>query len=150
MILILSGCDKNKTDFQREASIFNGITLKQTENFDGIILKKENVSIYKYRSQQDSSKTIVLKFDKTSERLFFGMDEYQKMSGRKINELELSSDNFDFFELENPYTDGTGPILFNQEYGLLAINNVFGPTIIFLTNKVDKEIRKRILIELHE
>ena len=30
--------------------------------------------------------------------------------------------------MENPETAGTGPILFNEKYGLLAINNVFGDT----------------------
>ncbi len=150
IILILSSCDENKPEFQRAASIFNGITFRKTENFDGTIIKKENSIIFKYVSQQDSSKTIEVKFDKNSEKLFFGIDEYQKISERKINEQDLSTLNFDFFELENPYTDGTGPIVFNQEYGLLAINNVFGPTIILLKNKEDKEIEKRILKKLNE
>jgi|SRR5690554_1214152 len=148
--IILSGCDKKNTDFQREATIFNGITLMKIENFNGTILKKENFLIYKYVSQEDSSKTISVKFDKSSERLFFGTEEYQKVKGRKINEQNLSEDTFDFFDLENSYADATGPILFNTEYGLLAINNVFGPTIIFLKNKEDAEIKKRILKELRE
>ncbi len=150
IILIFSSCDKNETVFQREALIFNGITLKKTENFNGTILKKENLLIYKYISQQDSSKSIVVEFDKTTEKLFLGMDEYQKVKERKIKEHNLSNDNFDFFELENPHADGTGPILFNQEYGLLAINNVFGPTIIILKNKKDEEIGNRILKNLNE
>lgn len=150
IILVSSGCNENKTDFRREAAIFNGTTLKKTESFDGTVLRKEDLLIYKYVSGQDSSKTISIKFDKTSDKLFFGTDEYEKVSGRKITEQGLSNDNFDFFELKNPYADGTGPILFNQEYGLLAISNVFGPTIILLKNKEDKEIRERILSKLHE
>ena len=150
IILILSGCDKNETDFQREASIFNGTTLRKTENFDGTIIKKGNSLIYKYVSQQDSSKTIAIKFDKNSGKLYFGTEEYEKVSGLKITEQDLSSNNFDFFNLKNPYADATGPILFNQDYGLLAINNEFGPTIILLKNKEDKETRERILSELHE
>ena len=148
LILILSGCDKNETDFQREASIFNGTTLRKIENFEGTIKKKGNSLIYKYVSQQDSSKTIEVKFNKASGQLFFGMDEYQKVIDRKVIEQDLSSDNFDFFDLENSYPDATGPILFNEKYGLLAIYNVYGPTIILLKNKQDKEIRKRILNEL--
>jgi len=150
IILILSSCDEKKTAFQREASIFNGTTLRITENFNAQIIKKENSLIYKYVSQQDSSKTIDIKFDKTSGKLFFGMDEYQKVSERKINEHNLSSDNFDFFNLENSYPDATGPILFNEKYGLLAIYNVNGPTIILLKNIEDKEIANRILRKLNE
>lgn len=150
LILILSGCDKNETDFQREASIFNGTTLRKTENFDGTIIKKGNSLIYKYVSQQDSSKTIVVKFNKASDKLFFGMDEYQKVSDLKIIEQDLSSDNFDFFDLKNSYPDATGPILFNEKYGLLAIYNVYGPTIILLKNKKNKEIENRILKKLNE
>lgn len=150
IILFSSSCDKNKSNFQREASIFNGTTLRKIENFNGTITKKENSLIYKYVSQQDSSKTIVVKFDKISKKLYFGMDEYQKGSNRKINEQYLSSDNFDFFDLDNSYPDATGPILFNEEYGLLAIYNVYGPTIILLKNKKDSEIVSRILKMLNE
>ena len=150
IILILSACDENETNFQREASIFNGLTLMKTENFDGIIAKKGDSLIYKYVSQIDSSKTIEVKFDKISERLFFGMNNYQKVNERKINEQVLSSNNFDFFEIENPYADATGPIVFNQKYGLLAINNSYGPTIIFLKNKNGSKIGNRILNKLNE
>lgn len=149
IILFLSGCDKNKAAFQREGSIFNGETLMKTENFDGIILEKEKFLVYKYISQKDSSKTITVKFDKTSERMFFGPDEYQKVVGRKINEQSLSKYDFEFFELVDPSIDGTGPILFNPDYGLLAINNVFGPTIILLKSKEDEEIKMGVLKELH-
>ncbi|MRT18105.1 hypothetical protein F3C99_14255 [Vitellibacter sp. q18] len=145
LLLILSGCDKNETNFQREVSIFNGTILIRNENFNGTITKKENSLIYKYVSQQDSSKTIVVKFDKTSGKLFFAMDEYQKVSERNINEHNLSSENFYYFDLENSYPDATGPILFNEKYGLLAIYNVYGPTIILLKNKEDKKIANRIL-----
>ena len=51
--------------------------------------------------------------------------------------------------MENPVTDGTGPILFNEKYGLLAINNVFGPTIIFL-EKIDKKLTEQIIDKLRE
>jgi len=51
--------------------------------------------------------------------------------------------------LENPVTDGTGPILFNSKYGILAINNVFGPTIIFLDKK-DNILTEQIIGKLNE
>ena len=40
--------------------------------------------------------------------------------------------------------DGTGPLLFNQEYGLLGIYNSFGPRIIFLKDS-DKELSSQVL-----
>lgn len=44
---------------------------------------------------------------------------------------------FDYYETLDYADDATGPILFSEKYGLLAINNVYGPTIIFLDKRND-------------
>jgi len=145
IVLILSGCNEKNKSFQRKASIFNGITLLKTEKFDGTISKKENYFIYKYISQQDSSKTISVKFNKVSNDLYFGSEEFGRKNKRVFTEPNLSKNDFALYDLKDPYPDGTGPILFNQEYGLLAIYNTFGPTIIFLSDKEDKNLKERVL-----
>lgn len=150
ILLSLSGCDENVKSFQRKASIFNGETLIKTEKFEGTISKKDNFFIYKYTSQQDSSKIISIKFDKTSNDLYFGLEEFGRTNERVFVEKALSKNDFVLYDLKDPYPDGTGPILFNQEYGLLAIYNTLGPAIIFLSNKKDKNLEYRILNELQK
>ena len=51
--------------------------------------------------------------------------------------------------MENYVDDGTGPILFNPKYGLLAINNVYGPTIVFL-NKKNNILIEQIINKLNK
>ncbi|WP_408040220.1 hypothetical protein [Tenacibaculum amylolyticum] len=68
----------------------------------------------------------------------------ESFKNEKLNGLE-----FEFYELANPVSDGTGPILFNSDYGLLAINNVYGPTLIFLDKKHNK-LTEQILTKLNE
>jgi len=144
VIVFFSNCSNrsgNRT-FERTAVIYNGFEEIREEKFTAIVSNKENRA-YKYVSQIDSTKIVNIKFGEDSQ-LYFGPDELILSDRTGLKAENLSDDLFNYYDLKVTVTDGTGPILFNEDYGLLAINNVFGPTIIFLNDKT-LEMKNQIL-----
>ena len=144
------GCSEKNTEWKSEmnATIFFGSEPKN-EKFYLTFNKTDNSLNYKYVNQIDSLKTISIRKIIQSDSLLFGFEKFLKTDKESYRNEKLNDLEFEFYELENPVTDGTGPILFNSDYGLLAINNVFGPTIIFLDEK-DNELTEHILTALNE
>ena len=142
--IFFSNCSTSSDNrtFERTAVIYNGFEYKREERFTANVGSKENLT-YKYVSQSNSTKTVNIKVGKDFQ-LYFGTDEYILSDRPGLKAESLSEDLFNYYDLKDPVTDGTGPILFNQDYGLLGINNVFGPTIIFL-NDENLEMKNRIL-----
>ncbi len=132
---------------EREASIHFGKDPKN-EKFMLTFYKKGDTLNYRYVSEMDSSKTITIEKIENSNFLFFD-DKYIASNKKSFRNNKLNDLEFEYYDLENPVIDGTGPILFNSEYGLLAINNVFGPTIIFLDKK-DNNLAELIIEKLNE
>ena len=111
--------------------------------------KKGDTLNYKYINEIDSTKIINIKKIENSDFLFFGFEKFTNSNRKSFQNQKLNNLEFEYYDLENPVIDGTGPILFNSEYGLLAINNVFGPTIIFLEKK-DNNLTELIIDKLYE
>ena len=76
-------------------------------------------------------------------------EEFIQEKRNPISFQEIPDINFHFYEMKDPVIDGTGPILFNNQYGILGIYNGFGPRIIFLKNS-DKELSLKVLKALQE
>ena len=130
------------------ATIFFGSKPKN-EKFNLTFNKTDKSLNYKYVSQIDTTKIILIKKLTDSNSLLFGHEKFIKTDKKPFRNNNLHDLEFDFYNLENPVTDGTGPILFNSKYGLLAINNCFGPTIIFLEEK-NHNLTERIFAKLNE
>lgn len=148
LFIFLSSCvDKeSKRTFERTAVIYNGLEEKKVEKFNVIATKRENL-VYKYVSQIDSTKIININFDKNSQELFFGSKRFIRSKRFNYSEKKLVSDLFYYYYSSEPSVDETGPLLFNEEYGLLAIYNVYGPTIIFLNDET-LDLKKIVLDSL--
>lgn len=130
------------------ATIFFGGEPKY-EKFNLIFSKTENSLNFKYVSQIDTTKTIVISKVIDTDTLLFGFDKFLKTDKKPLKRDELQDLKFEFYDTVDYADDATGPILFNPKYGLLAINNVYGPTIIFLNEK-DNKLTEQILTELNE
>ncbi|WP_108805586.1 hypothetical protein [Aquimarina sp. Aq107] len=150
LLTICFGCFEKKTEWktERSAIIFFSSEPKN-ETFTLTFKKNENSLIYQYVSHIDTSKTIFIKKTLESNFILFGSEKFIKTDKKPFKNEKLNDLEFEFYNIENPITDGTGPILFNPTYGLLAINNVFGPTIIFLDEKNDT-ITQQIITKLNE
>ncbi|MEP0213903.1 MAG: hypothetical protein ABJD66_11845 [Cellulophaga sp.] len=147
---ICFGCSEKDTEWNSEknATIFFGSEPKN-EKFTLTFNKTDKSLNYKYVNQIDTSKTISIRKSTDSDSLLFGFEKFIKTNKKPFRNKKLNDLEFDYYDLENPVTDGTGPILFNSKYGLLAINNVFGPTIIFLDKK-DNTLTEKIIDKLNE
>lgn len=118
------------------ATIFFGAEPKN-EKFNLTFKKTENTLNFKYVNQIDTTKTIAINKIIDADTLLFGFDKFVKTSKKPFTNDELQGLEFDYYETLDYADDATGPILFSEKYGLLAINNVYGPTIIFLDKKND-------------
>ena len=118
------------------ATIFFGAEPKN-EKFNLTFKKTQNTLNFKYVNQIDTTKTIVINKIIDADTLLFGFDKFVKTSKKSFTNDELQGLEFDYYETLDYADDATGPILFSEKYGLLAINNVYGPTIIFLDKKND-------------
>jgi hypothetical protein len=149
LLLIFINCsDKNKTEsVERNAFIYTSENPKE-EKFDFEIYEKKDFATYKYVSQNDTSKIILIKFTKEN-KIFFGSDELIVSNKNPVSFPTLTEKEFYFYDLKEHMDDGTGPLLFNQDYGLLGIYNSFGPRIILLKD-YNKELSNQVLKALQE
>tara|TARA_R110002012_G_scaffold179482_1_gene345113 strand:- start:508 stop:963 length:456 start_codon:yes stop_codon:yes gene_type:complete len=149
-LTICFGCSEKNTEWKSEknATIFFGSKTK-IEKFTLTFNKTDKSLDYKYVNQIDTSKTISIRKSIDSDSLLFGFEKFKKTNKEPFKNNKFNGLEFDYYDLVNPVADGTGPILFNSKYGILAINNVFGPTIIFLDKK-DNILTEQIINKMNE
>lgn len=150
LFIFCFGCSERNTEWktERNATIFFGSEPKN-EKFTLTFNKTDKSFNYKYVNEIDTTKTILIKKITGSDSLLFGFEKFIKTNTEPYRNEKLNDLEFNYYDLVNPVTDGTGPILFNPKYGLLAINNVYGPTIIFLDEKNDT-LTEQIIDKLNE
>ena len=148
--MICFGCSDNNTEWNAEknATIFFGAEPKN-EKFNLTFNKTENSLNFKYVNPIDTEKTIEIRKIIDTDTLLFGFDKFVKTDKTPFTNNELQDLRFEFYDTIDYADDATGPIVFNEKYGLLAINNVYGPTIIFLDKRNDS-LTDRIVKKLNE
>lgn len=130
------------------ATIFFGAEPKN-EIFNLTLSKTENSLNFKYVNQIDTTKTIAISKIIDADTLLFGFNKFLKTDKTPLTNDELQGLEFEFYDTIDYADDATGPILFNPKYGLLAINNVYGPTIVFLNERNDS-LTEMIIKKLNE
>ena len=55
----------------------------------------------------------------------FGPFDLEAVEPEFFKNEELTDTHFDLFNLKIPVNDGNGPMLFNEEYGVLNVDNSF-------------------------
>ncbi|GGD14724.1 hypothetical protein [Hyunsoonleella pacifica] len=143
--MLCNNCSEKNVERKTEmdAIILYGAELRE-ERFISTFTRNGDSLNYKYVNRIDSSKVISIRKIKDSNFLFFGFEKFISINKRPFISKKLDNLKFGFYNLESPVVDGTGPILYNEDYGLLAVNNVYGPTIIFLKEEDDVLIEKII------
>jgi hypothetical protein len=147
---ICLGCSEKSTERSSEmnATIFFGAEPKN-EIFNLTLSKTENSLNFKYVNQIDTTKTIAISKIIDADTLLFGFNKFLKTDKTPLTNDELQGLEFEFYDTIDYADDATGPILFNPKYGLLAINNVYGPTIVFLNERNDS-LTEMIIKKLNE
>lgn len=145
-ILILTTCCKSieikkNSEFERYVSIFNEAKSKQ-EKFTGKISKSDNLYLFEYRTNKDSLRSLKFDFNKKTNQLFFNRAEFYKISEKKYTFEDKS------FEYYKHKTWNEGLILFNEKYGVLAISNLYGPSLIFLHKKERNLNTEKLILKI--
>ena len=147
--LTLIKCEKNKgAVYERYTLIDNGSREYSTH----YTLKKsssEQSIRYRYIHESDSLRNVEFSFD-PSNILHWGSDQFLKSTKSFIKVVELSDSKFYCFDNKDYGDDATGPIVFNEEYGVLAIVNVYGPSVFFLKEEKNKDLVETIKAKIIE
>ena len=130
--------------------MFDFDSLKRTENYKLTIEIRDTITKYKYQNLTDESKNMDVFYIPKTKTLKFAMWKYIPKKGANFNTLSLSKTEFVNYEMQEPETDGTGPIIFNPEYGILGIGNVMAPNFVYLKNQSDLKILDYIIDKLTE
>lgn len=89
------------------------------------ILDQDTILIYKYSDSADSTNNMIFRFNPETQILKFGAFELEKIEPHFFKNHELIDDYFDLYNIKIPVTDGNGPMLFNEKYGVLNVDNSF-------------------------
>ena len=68
---------------------------------------------------------MTFRFNTKSQVLTFGPFDLEKIKPSFFEHQELWDGHFDLYDLKIPVTDGNGPMLFNQKYGVLNVDNSY-------------------------
>ena len=85
-----------------------------------------------------------------SDILTFDLLNFKSINGSEFKLTELPEYTFKKYKLIEPTVDGTGPILFNSKFGILAIGNVLSPDFVFISKKMNEEAAERIRSKLSD
>ncbi|PCE63481.1 hypothetical protein [Sediminicola luteus] len=105
---------------------------------------------FSYEFSENPKLNMLFEYNSNSETLKFGFDEYKAVKGSEIMIEEISGLPFKKYDLTEPIIDGTGPILFNSEYGVLAIGNVLAPDFVYLPHNGELKTANLIREKLHQ
>lgn len=116
------------------------------------ILDQDTVLIYRYSYSGDSTKNMGFRFNPETHILTVGPFDLEKVESDFFKNGKLTEKHFDLYDLKIPVTDGNGPMLFNQEYGVLNVDNSFWSYhYLFLSEgQKNTELAEQILKKLKE
>ncbi|WP_271785380.1 hypothetical protein [Aquimarina algiphila] len=153
IILIQASCsDSNqKKRTVTETRFLSGISndsLKIRTEYKLVKTITDSVMEFDYISVTDSTRNFSVSFKKHQSELILGFTRYKINKNNDLNNIIISNYQFESYIHITPEIDGMGPILFNQNYGILAIGNPLGPAAAFTKNKPKFEVVNEIFEKL--
>lgn len=98
---------------------------------------RDSIIKYEYRSTTDSTRNLKISYLTKNQELQFDFTDYKKYKTKVIQSNSNSEIWFDNYEMKEPIIDGMSPIMFNKDYGILAITGPLGPTAFFMDKPND-------------
>ncbi|NER11780.1 hypothetical protein GWK09_14735 [Muriicola jejuensis] len=99
---------------------------------------KDSLLKYNYENITDSSKNMTFSYDAKNELLLFAGDKYEILRKDKLHIPQLKNYFFSFYNNSSSAMDITDPIIFDKDYGVLAIGNSMAPNFIYLEDDDEK------------
>jgi hypothetical protein len=134
---------------KRTLFVFHSEIAKPIMEYELVISDNDTLTKYSYRNIKNEEKNMEFSYHKVSKQLTFVFDKFILSDNLEYQNREIHDSNFENYILKEPYDDGTGPILFNLEYGVLGIGNSYGPEFVYLPNS-NLELTKEVINELYK
>lgn len=134
----------NKSIFteSRFLSGFSNDALKLRTEYLLIKTVRDSIVTYDYKSEMDSSRNLKVSYLTKNKKLQFNLTDYEKYEEKAF---EINGIWFDKYEMTEPIVDGISPIIFNEEYGILAITGPLNPPLFFMEKSNDTVYAERIM-----
>lgn len=128
------GCgNPNRTaSQQRILHVYISDSLSRTYTYKLNIFREDNAIRYSYENEDDRSKNMVFILNTEAETLSFAGEEFKIDNPDKLYIPEFKDYMFSFYNNTNSGADLTEPIIFNQDFGVIALGNTNAPNFIFL------------------
>ena len=150
LILFIFSCsDSSKKETARtelrNLTVFEFDSLVSKADYELRIRERDSVIIYNYRNLNDSTKNQNFRYLKYSDILLAGPFEFIKTKNNYYPNFE----NFNYYNSDPGIMDGMGPVIFNNEFGVLGFDNGMG-TQYYFTNDLTEKIKLPILYKRTE
>ncbi|OBQ54588.1 hypothetical protein JJL45_14295 [Tamlana sp. s12] len=98
---------------------------------------RDSVIKYEYKSTTDSTRNFKVSYLTKNQEIQFDFTDYVKYESNTFWSNSNSEIWFDMYEMKEPIIDGMSPVMFNKDYGILAIANPLGPSAFFMDKQND-------------
>ena len=98
---------------------------------------RDSIIKYEYKSTTDSTRNLKASYLTKNQELQIDLTDYIKYDSKTIRSNSNSEIWFDLYEMKEPIIDGISPIMFNKDYGILAIANPLGTSEFFMDKPND-------------
>ncbi|GLB54122.1 hypothetical protein NBRC110019_31630 [Neptunitalea chrysea] len=133
---MLSACNPSKTPkkYKRVTYVF---VVKDAKKLHYEFTKApiEGMVQYKYSCKEFADRGISFTYSKEQESIIWLGEVFKINSNQQIMLPRLSKKPFKIYDIVMPYSDASGPLIFNPDYGLLVLYNSYGPVLTFLKNE---------------
>ncbi|RKS42477.1 hypothetical protein BC962_3291 [Gillisia mitskevichiae] len=133
----------------RFLSGYSNDTLKLRTEYLLIKTIRDSTITYEYKSISDSTRNLKVRYLMKNQKLQIEHIEYKKFDENVYQNDADSINWFDRYKMSDPIIDGMSPVIFNEEYGVLAIANPLGPSAFFMDKHNDSLRVIKIMEELY-
>ncbi|WP_274474594.1 hypothetical protein [Mangrovimonas aestuarii] len=150
--LIFTAClnpkKENASSKTRYVCSFSSDSLRLRTEYELIKDVNDSIILYKYINVADSTRNFEISYEIDTKTLLFNFDRYRAFTKNVLQNEEKPKIWFDNYEMVSPIVDGIDPIMFNVDYGILAITGPLNPPHLFLDKRNDTLFGRKILEKL--
>lgn len=135
LLIVILCLTCKKEAFQNEKVklyVLNFDSIKKIEDYTLIKLNSKPNLVFKYIHENRKEKGFIIKYNEYEKTLHWSSN-FEQIEKDKYSNQKISNSKFSIYsEIDN--LSHKNKILFNKEYGVLGISNMWNPGLIFMKN----------------
>lgn len=112
------------------------------------IMDSDSILSYEYKPLSDSRKSIGLSYYPSKNEIAWYGGKLQMIDSVFNSSILDFLGDYEFRCYRQNRTDGTGPVLFDKEFGIVSLFNVLGPDFIILNDSNSKEKAMELRLQM--